>query len=169
MKVTILAALIAGTFCAFSQSKTTQALEKKFDDDQVQTFFFYHNTLRMINQEEDPKLDELIRDIEKMKLLLIRKDSASFTQQVYREIVNDYKKDNFEEMMTSRHDGKNFDIFLREGNDQGMLVLVNSDDALYVLDIVGSVALNKVTELYETLDESSEIGQQLHNFINEID
>lgn len=164
MRLLVITLLLLPGFTSFSQSKTTQALEKRFHD-QTRTFFFYHNTLRMINQGEDPELDALIRNIEKMKLLLIRKDSVAFTQNVYHGIVDEYKKEDFEEMMTVRHDGKNFNVFVREGKTRGMLVLVNADEALFVLDIVGTIALNKVTDLFRKMDESSEVGRQLNRFI----
>lgn len=50
-----------------------------------------------------------------------------------------------------------------------MLVLVNDDTTLYVLDIVGSIALNKVTQLYTTLGESTEIGKKIRAFTQDGD
>ena len=41
-----------------------------------------------------------------------------------------------------------------------MIVTVNDSTNLYVLDIVGSIALDKVTKLFTTLDESSDIGEE---------
>jgi hypothetical protein len=35
-----------------------------------------------------------------------------------------------------------------------------------VLDIVGSIALDKVTSLYKELDESSDIGRKIEKFVN---
>ena len=45
------------------QTKTTQALDDKYEG---LTLYFYRNTLRMLNQKEDPAFDELIKDIEKI-------------------------------------------------------------------------------------------------------
>ena len=45
-----------------------------------------------------------------------------------------------------------------------MLVLVNDADNLYVLDILGRIALDKVTKLYSTLDESTDIGSKIKAF-----
>jgi hypothetical protein len=139
----------------FSQSKTTEALHKNND---AQAFFFYNNTLRMLNQTEDKSFDELIKNIEKMKLLLISKP-ASFGAAQYKKIVADYKSESFEEAMTSRLEGKSFDIFIKEKDNKtkGMLVLVNDKDKLYVLDIVGSIALDQVGNLYKTIENSSDI------------
>jgi hypothetical protein len=146
----------------FSQSKTTEALNKKYSDARV--FFFYNNTLRMLNQTDDKDFDELIKDIEKMKLLLIDK-SGDFDNADYKKITADYKSESFEEIMTSRHQGKNFDVFMKDRNGKkGMLVLVSDSSNLYILDIVGSIALNKVTKLYSTIDESSDIGNKIKNF-----
>jgi hypothetical protein len=147
---------------SIAQSKTTEALNKKYSDARV--FFFYNNTLRMLNQTDDKDFDELIKDIEKMKLLLIDK-SGDFDNADYKKITADYKAESFEEIMTSRHQGKNFDVFMKDKNGKkGMLVLVSDSSNLYVLDIVGSIALNKVTKLYSTIDESSDIGNKIKNF-----
>ena len=156
--LSILFAALVGS--ALAQSKTTESLAKKYD---ASTFFFYNNTLRMINQVEDPAFDEVIKDIEKMKILLIKKDPATLN---YKKVVDDYKAESFEEMMTSRHDGKSFDVYVREKNNKtaGMLVLINDTSNLFVLDIVGSIALNKVMTLYNTLDKSSDFGSKLREF-----
>lgn len=151
--------LLSAPLAALAQSKTTEALEKRHSD--ARTLFFYHNTLRMLNQAEDEAFDAMIRDIEKMKFLMIRKRGS----EDYRKLVSDYKSEKFEEMMTSRFEGKNFDVFMRDGNDRGMLVLINDDENLFVLDIVGSIALDKVTSLYEKLDESSDIGPMISAFM----
>ncbi len=145
------------------QSATTEALQKKYSD--ALQLFFYNNTLRMINQTEDKEFDELIKDIEKMRFLMIKKEGG-FDTNSYRKLVSDYKAEAFEEIMSSRHDGKNFDVYLKEqnGKTKGMLVLINDATNLYVLDILGSIALNKVTKLFSTLDESTDIGSKIKQF-----
>jgi hypothetical protein len=160
MNFKLLFILISLSSMAFGQSKTTETLHKKHSE--AFALFFYNNTLRMLNQSEDPEFDALIKDIEKMKFLMIDK-TTSFD---YKKLVNDYKGEAFEEAMTSRMDGKNFDIFLREkdGKTKAMLVLINDSTNLYVLDILGSIALNKVTKLYNTMEESSDIGKKIKAF-----
>ena len=118
----------------------------------------------MVNQQEDKAFDEMIKDIEKMKFLMVKKNVGNFN---YRHVVDDYKSELFEEVMTSRHQGKNFDVFVREknGETQAMLVLVNDLENLFVLDIVGSIPLDKVTKLYSGIDESSDIGRKIQKFV----
>jgi hypothetical protein len=160
MRYVYIILLATASVAVNAQSKTTEALDKKYNESL--SLFFYNNTLRMINQNEDKELDELIKDIDKMKFLAISKDQLSGSD--YKKLISDYKAESFEEMMTSRHEGKNFDVYMKEGNSKGMVVTVRDDNNLYVLDIVGSIPLNKVTKLFSTIDESSEIGQKIRDF-----
>ena len=165
----VVAILAVASAFVQAQSATTEALHKKHDD--ALTLFFYNNTLRMLNQSEDEEFDELIRDIEKMRFLMIKKDESAFGSSDFKNLVADYKAEAFEEIMTSRHDGKNFDVYLKEknGKTDGMLVLINDAKNLYVLDILGRIALDKVTKLYSTLDESTDIGRKIKAFTGEDD
>jgi hypothetical protein len=160
MKYTILTLLIALALQGQAQSKTTEKLHKKYSE--ALSLFFYNNTLRMINQTEDKEFDELIKDIDKMKFLMIKNED--FGKEDYKKLISDYKSESFEEMMTSRHDGKNFDVYMKDGNSKGMIVAVNDSENLYVLDIVGSIPLNKVTTLFKEIDESTEIGKKIQEF-----
>lgn len=125
----------------------------------------------MLNQTDDKEFDELIKDIEKMRFLLIKKGESNFQGSDYKKLLSDYKAERFEEIMTSRHDGKNFDVYLKEknGTTKGMLVLINDEENLYVLDILGRIALDKITSFYETLDESTDIGSKIKQFIGDGD
>lgn len=162
-------AVLAFANVVLGQSATTEALQKKHSD--ALNLFFYNNTLRMLNQQEDPEFDELIRDIEKMRFLMIKKSDAHFGGSDYKKLLADYKAEAFEEIMTSRHEGKNFDVYLKEKNGQtrGMLVLINDASTLYILDILGRIALDKVTSLYSTLDKSADIGSKIKAFTGEDD
>ena len=168
MRKLMIAAAVLVCFSASAQSKTTETLHKKYDE--ALSLFFYNNTLRMLNQGGDKAFDELIQDIEKMKFLMIDK-TKTFKPADYKKLVTDYKGESFEEIMTSRYQGKNFDVFLKEsgGKKKGMIVLVNDSASLYVLDIVGSIALDKVTSLYKALGESSDIGDQIKKFTHQND
>jgi hypothetical protein len=149
-----------------AQSKTTEALQKKYSDSRA--FFFYNNTLRMINQNEDKEFDDIIKDIEKMKFLMVKKAPTGFP---YNDVVKDYKNEMFEEVMTSRYKGKNFDVFVKEKDNKtsAMLVLVNDEENLFVLDILGRIALDKITKFYSEMDESSDIGRKIEQFIKKDD
>ena len=163
--------IIAGLLACFNvsaQTKTTEDLHKKYSE--ALSLFFYNNTLRMLNQNDDKDYDELIKNIEKMKFLMIDK-AKSFKPADYKKLVAEYKSESYEEIMTSRYQGKNFDVLLKDsgGKVKGTVVLVNDSTSLYVLDIVGSIAMDKVTSLYKALGESSDIGGQIEKFTHQHD
>jgi hypothetical protein len=170
MNKLLLLVFFMGVLCSslWAQSKTTETLHKNNED--ALSLFFYNNTLRMLNQNDDPAFDALVKDIQKMKFLMIEKEST-FTAAEYKKLTAGYKAENFEEIMTSRYQGKNFDVFLKDksGKTEGMVVLVNDSASLYVLDIVGSIALDKVTSLYKTLDSSTDISEKIKNFTHKQD
>lgn len=147
-----------------AQSKTTEALQKKYESDS-RSLFFYHNTLAMLNQQNDEAFDELIKDFEKAKFLILDK-SKGFTVAEYKKLTAGYKGEAFEEIMSSRYQGKNFDVYLKEksGKTQGMVILANDSSNLYVLDIVGSIALDKVTKVFSTIENSSDISKIIDSF-----
>lgn len=152
--------------CALAQTKTTEALSKQYDD--ALSLYFYKNTLRMLNQTEDKDFDDLIKDIEKLKFLLIDKSSRNFGKTEYRKLLADYKKESYEEIMTGRFEGRNIDIYLKEkgGRTEGMIILANDSTNLYVLDLLGRVEISKATQLFKTLDESSDITKKIKAFTN---
>ena len=160
MRYILILLLALFTIGVQGQSKTTENLQKKYSESQA--FFFYNNTLRMVNLTEDKEFDELIKDIEKMKFLMIKKDG--FEKADYKKLITDYKSESFAEIMTSRHDGKNFDVYMKEGKSKGMVVTVNDDQNLYVLDIVGTIPFNKVTKLFSIIDGSADIGKKIRDF-----
>lgn len=157
------------TTAVVAQSKTTQALHDANKD--AMALFFYKNTLRMINQTESKEFDELIKDIEKMKFLIVNKAESNLGAANFKALVINYKKEGYEEIMTSRFEGRNFDIYLKEKNGKttGTIVLVNDPTDLYVLDILGSVPVNKVPQFFQTIDQSSEIGKMIKDFAAKAD
>lgn len=159
----LLASLVLFT-AATAQSKTTQALHDANQD--AMALFFYKNTLRMINQTESKEFDDLIKDIEKMKFLIVDKTLNNYGVAKFKALVNDYKKEGYEEMMTSRFEGRNFDIYMKQKNGKtaGTIVLVNDSTDFYVLDILGSVPVNKIPQFFQTIDQSSEIGKMIKDF-----
>jgi len=161
---------LAFVFCALcfsigvnAQSKTTEELAKK--NSEALSLFFYNNTLRMLNQKEDKDFDALIKDIEKKKFLMIDK-KKSFDNGGYKKLVSSYKAESFEEIMTSRYQGRNFDVFLKDddGKTEGMVVTVNDSTNLYVLDIVGSIPLDKITTFFNKIDDSTDIREKIKKF-----
>jgi hypothetical protein len=162
----VLGLVVAST--AYGQTNTTNNLQKRFEDSFA--LYFYINTLKMLNQTEDKEFDDLIKDIEKMKFLMVDK-SKGFSNEDYTKLIEGYKSEDYENMMTARSNGKNFDVYLREDNDKvkGTIILVNDSTQLYVLDIVGRIQPNQVTKFFSKLDDSSDIAKKIKSFTGDSD
>ena len=114
MKKFILTGIVV--YCSatlLAQTKTTQALQAQFKDNTT-SLFFYKNTIRMWNQTDNKDLEAMVKDIEKMKFLMIRKSSKVFGLTEYKKLKSDYQKEDYESVMTSRYQGKNFDVLFKE-------------------------------------------------------
>ncbi len=168
MKVLFALILFCSVSLVSGQTKTTQALDDKYEG---LTLYFYRNTLRMLNQTEDPSFDELIKDIEKMRFLMIDKTKSKFEQADYKKLLTGYAGEEYEEVMTGRYDGRNFDIYLKEknGDIKGTVILATDSTSVIILDILGKIALNKAPELFKAIDGSTDIGGKVKDFISRDD
>ncbi len=161
--------MIAITISAVAQSETTKDLQKKFEN--TFSLYFYKNTLKMLNQDNSKEFDELVKNIEKMKFLMLDKIENKFSAQDYKKLLKAYGSEAYEEVMTSRFNGKNFDVYLKDkkGSTLGTIMLVNDSTKLYVLDILGTIDVSKASKFFSTLNESSELGQKLKSFMTKDD
>jgi hypothetical protein len=147
MKRSLIFLIILLPFVSFGQSKTTQSFHKDHEDAFV--LFFYSNTLKMLNQTDDPEFDELIKQIEKMKFVRIDIKEEEFSNDEFKDLVEDYKDEKFEDLMTMRHEGMNINAYIQEddGITTGIVMLMQDDKNISILDIKGAVPINKLTSL----------------------
>ncbi len=163
MKTLFLLSIISVSCLA--QTKTTVDLDKKYEG---LSLYFYKNTLKMLNQKDDKDFDELIKDIEKMRFVMVNTAKEKFEKKDYVQLKKNYQTEKYEEVMTGRFDGRNFDVLVREanGNVKGTIILASDSASLYVLDVLGKVALNKAASLFKTLDSSTDIGKKVKDFVS---
>lgn len=155
--------LFISSLCV-AQTETTNEFDRMYSS---RTFFLYNNTLRMINQGGDKAFDELVKDIEKMKVVWVSKKDKNFGAEQYKKLVTSYKAEKFEEVMNTRYEGKSFNAYIKEkdGDTKGVVITVDDGENVYVMDIVGKIALNQMTNLFSTLDNNSDIGQRFKSMM----
>lgn len=139
---------------AWPQSKTTGNLQDKYKDSFA--LFFYNNTLEMLNQTDSKEFTELVRDIDKMKFLRIGRSENKIDNKAIAGLVKDYHEEDFEDLMTMRHEGMNVNVYIQEekGVTSGLVILMTDNESLSVLDIKGSVPLNKLASLLSQMDKA---------------
>ncbi|HNR74722.1 MAG TPA: DUF4252 domain-containing protein, partial [Cyclobacteriaceae bacterium] len=74
-------------------------------------------------------------------------------------------------MMSGRADGRSFTVYLREsnGNVKGTVILAKDNESIMVLDILGKIAMNKVPEFFSAIDNSTDIGTKIKDFMSDGD
>jgi DNA repair exonuclease SbcCD ATPase subunit len=139
-------ALLIGAQFGLAQSKTTQDLHKKYSD--AFTLFFYSNTLKMYIPSENEEFLEMVKDLDKVKLLKVDKAKNKFSKEDYSKLVNSYRGENFEDLMSMKQNGTNIEVLIKEKNGKtlGLVVLMNENDSLTIVDILGSIPMNKIAE-----------------------
>lgn len=149
---------------AFGQAETTQALQKKYEDGFV--LFFYKNTLRMLNQADNKEFDELVRNIEKLKFLMIEKKEGRLAPAEFLKIKTDYKAESYESVMNARYEGRNLEVFIRDkkGEKLRTVILVNDSTNLMVLDMIGTLDVTKAGSLFSMIDSSQEVTGRVKAF-----
>lgn len=147
MKKLLTLVLIALPLLTVAQSKTTKSLQDKYDD--AFGLFFYNNTLNMLNQTDDEDFAELIKDIDKMKFLRIDRKANKIEQSEIKDLIADYKDEDFEDLMTMRHEGMNVQVYVQEddGVTTGLVFVMTDDESLSVLDVKGKVPMNQLANL----------------------
>ncbi|MEP2770935.1 MAG: DUF4252 domain-containing protein [Fulvivirga sp.] len=147
MKKLLTLVLIALPLLTVAQSKTTKSLQDKYDD--AFGLFFYNNTLNMLNQTDDEDFAELIKDIDKMKFLRIDRKANKIEQSEIKDLIADYKDEDFEDLMTMRHEGMNVQVYIQEddGVTTGLVFVMTDDESLSVLDVKGKVPMNQLANL----------------------
>ena len=159
--------IVAGAMqTALAQTKTTERLDDKHEGT---TLYFYKNTLRMLNQKEDKEFDDMIKDIEKIRFVMVDRKEEGFTTADYKQLQSDYtKKELYEEIMNGRFEGRNMNIYVREsgGKVKGTIIMASDSSNLYVLDILGKIALEKASALFKMIDENSDVAEKLRRNIH---
>lgn len=167
MKLVILSGIvILFALTIKAQTKTTNALQSQFKENTV-ALFFYKNTMEMWNITDNKELKELVKDIEKMKFLMINKSTKKFGSTEYKKLKSDYVKEDYESVMTSRYKGKNFDVFFKEKgwtSPAGTVLVVNDSTNMYVLDIIGTIDMNKVGQFINAMENNTDIGKTIRDF-----
>jgi len=104
----------------------------------------------------------MIKDIEKIRFVMVDK----FSRADYKSLQNDYtKKESYEEIMNGRLEGKNLNIYVREsgGKVKGTIIMAADSSSLYVLDILGTIALDKASSLFKMINDNSDVAVKIKN------
>ena len=117
----------------------------------VEKFFIYQSSLRMLNQGADPDFNKLIKDIRKINVYISEAASESATQS-YRKMVQNLGAEEFETLVNVKNDGMRINLMSRDSGSRSLYVLAASEGSNFaVMEMDGSLDLRYLESL-EHLD-----------------
>lgn len=136
----------------FSQSKSIEKFRKAYPEDQ--NVFFYSSTLNMLNVEESPEFEDLIKDIEKIAVLIYKKAEREFDSEKINGIVTGLKREKYVELMVISDSGNKINLYKKDKRDRtvGFAALVDNEESLVLIDVKGSIDFKKFMELKNKID-----------------
>jgi len=153
----ILIALIICPTLAFGQSKVMRNLAEEFPEARV--IMLYHSTLNMLNIEEDEEYARMIRDIEKIKLLIVDKTTQKYSTTVIDDLKSDLSKYDFEELMTLRSKDYDIGVYINDddGDIEGFFFIMDEEESLVAVDLVGNMPVGDVGKLIDKIKEANDL------------
>ncbi len=139
--------LFSAYFIGTAQSKVLQELK---DSNAIQLhLFFTPSTLRMLNFQDDPGYNEMVRGVEKLHFYLMNPSNFS---------INDYfdtaerllKEEAYEEFIIWDGDGDEFQV-LGKPTEKDMIGLASYADRHYIFNLKGTIDLMKLPDIYEKM------------------
>ena len=141
------------TSLTWSQSKTVQ---KIIDEERTDhRFYFYPSTLRMMNLNEDPSFNGMIKDIKKLIFFKFKENhfDASEMQLTLQLLIN---QENFEEYLSIDGAEKGSLFVVGKQDPYETVVLARQEGDYYLANLIGSIDLLQLSRLYQKISESDQ-------------
>lgn len=125
---------------------------------EARALVFYYSSLNMLNIEDDPEFAEMIKDIEKIKVLIVEKESTEVSKKVIVGLKTDLTKYDFEELMTVRNKDYDIGVYIKEDDSdiEGFFFIMNEEDSLVAVDLVGSMPVGDVGMLIDKIKQAND-------------
>ncbi len=151
-KIVVLSVMILSAFQIFGQCKSVEKFRKEFPE--TNNLFFYSSTLSAINNQDNPELRDLLKDIEKIVVLNYSNEKRNYSTSDLDVLKQNLKKEGYVDLMTVKNDNSDISLTGRQkkGKTIGYVALVNSDEGLVIIDIKGSFDISKFMTLKNKLD-----------------
>lgn len=147
----ILILLVCTQFVS-GQSKSISRF--RADHPENTNMFFYSSTLKMLNTDKVPGFAELIKDIEEIRILNYDKEKQHLSSEYIAGLKKALAGEEYNNLMMMNEKGNAINLYSREkhGKTVGFVALVEDKSSLTLIDLVGSIDVNKFMQLKNNLD-----------------
>ena len=167
MRLTYIGFTIVFIICAVvdgkAQSRTLQQLK---ETNQIERkFYFYPSTLRMLNLQQNPEFNALIKDIRKLIFFKMRRDTFGLDQ--FSHTLSELKqKESFEEYMEIQGGEQKLFVLGKE-RPYNTVILTKQQNEYYLAEIIGQINVLQIPNLYRKISEGDSTIQ--NGFVNIFD
>jgi hypothetical protein len=149
-----------------------QFLEQNPD---LQKYFIYQSTLRMLNQSGNADFNKLIKDIRKINVYVANEGSAGVSRESYQKMVRDLSSDKFETLVSAKMQGALVNLMSKDSGSAAYYVLavtqgtdfmlLEMDGALDLryLESLDNISLSQLNELLGLDDKEQTIEKEEHD------
>ena len=143
------------SYLAIGQSEIIKEIRN--DETKIRTgYYFYPSTLRMVNLERDPNFDKLVKPIQKLSFISLRRDQfdAAKLRGIADELIQEEQCESYAEM-----NGPDNTLFVL-GNDQidYTCILARNEEDYYIAEVSGKIDIMQLTKLYEKIQTADSTG-----------
>jgi hypothetical protein len=133
---------------AFAQSKTVGRFTEKHQPSA--SFYLYPSTLRMINRENNPDYQQLVRHIEKVSFLTYEKSAQAINKTKIKTLQQELAGEQYEELMSFRDAGNQIYIYAKGDDPEAYVSLVDNVETLMLFDLQGAPDLPSLMKLVQS-------------------
>ena len=133
---------------AFAQSKTVSRFIEK--QDPSASFYLYPSTLRMINRENNPDYQQMVRHIQKLSFLTYEKGALDLSKDKISSLKKELAGEQYEELMSFRDAGNQVYIYAKDEDPEAYVSLVDNEEALMLFDMQGAPDLPALMRLVQS-------------------
>lgn len=135
----------------FSQSQTVDQIIEKLNTWDV--FYLYPSTLRMLNPENNPSYNQLIYDVEKVKILILDQEKHDIPS-IYDELIAGLDREHFETLMEMDEQDNAYRIF-GYTNPKGEIsdfvgIVRTGNDSQLVFEVEGELNMPAALDLMKS-------------------
>jgi hypothetical protein len=143
--------------CTYGQSKSVTRFRSDFKENS--NMFFYSSTLKMLNSENNPELADILSDVEEIRVLNYNRAEQKFKNLDIAGLKKDLKEETYNNIMMINEKGNAINLYSREkhGKMTGFVAIVENNESLVLIDLVGAIDIKKFMQLKQKLDSRSGI------------
>lgn len=137
---------------AQAQVKAVEDFVKNYPD--LKKYYLYQSTLRMLNKDNNPDFNKLIKDVKKINAY-VAEGNSDITKGNYDKMVDNLMTEGFELYAKAKYEGAHINLVGKDKGKNSYFVLALRDDANFaLLELDGQLDLAYMTVLNDLDFES---------------